>query len=222
MELLENIPLEIEGEAVRKKLRLDSVEKAHALIQIAQPHMKARAAYRVCYIDTKLTDAVQLDGVRLTSRVLRKNLDNVERAFPYVVTIGPALENAAALCDDLLDQYYLDEIGNIAVVAARKHLEQHLQKHHGLGKISKMSPGSLKDWPIQEQKKLFSILGDVEASLGVRLTPSFLMIPRKSLSGIYFPTEIPFVSCQLCPRESCPSRQAPFDEKLLEKYRIEQ
>jgi len=84
-----------------------------------------------------------------------------------------------------------------------------------------MSPGSLKDWPINEQKKLFSILGDVESSLGVTLTPSFLMIPRKSLSGIYFPSEIPFLSCQLCPRQSCPSRQAAFDHKLAEKYRIE-
>jgi hypothetical protein len=221
MELLENIPVEIEAEEVKKKLRLDSVETAHALIQTAQTHIQARAVYRVSYIDQKLPDVVQLDGVRFNSRVLRKNLDKIERAFPYVVTIGPALENAASACEDLLDQYYLDEIGNFAVVGARKQLERYLRENFGLAKISKMSPGSLKDWPINEQKKLFSILGDVESSLGVKLTPSFLMIPRKSLSGIYFPTEIPFLSCQLCPRESCPSRQAAFDRKLLEKYRIE-
>ena len=221
MELLENIQIDIEPEAVKKTLRLDSIETAHALIQTARPHIRAKAVYRVSYVDQKFPDAVQLDGVRFTSRVLRKNLDKIERVFPYVVTIGPALENAASSCDDLLDQYYLDEIGNLAVVGARKQLDRHLRQHFGLGKISKMSPGSLKDWPINEQKKLFSILGDVESSLGVTLTPSFLMIPRKSLSGIYFPSEIPFLSCQLCPRQSCPSRQAAFDHKLAEKYRIE-
>ena len=221
MELLENIQIDIEPEAVKKKLRLDSIETAHTLIETARPHIEARAVYRVSYIDEKLPEAIQLDGVRFTSRVLRKNLDKAERAFPYVVTIGPALETAASSCEDLLDQYYLDEIGNFAVVGARQQLEKHLQKQFGLGKISKMSPGSLKDWPINEQKKLFSLLGDVESSLGVKLTPSFLMIPRKSVSGIYFPTEIPFLSCQLCPRESCPSRQAVFDRKLLEKYRLE-
>jgi hypothetical protein len=84
-----------------------------------------------------------------------------------------------------------------------------------------MSPGSLKDWPITEQKILFSSLGDVESAVGVRLTGSFLMIPRKSVSGIYFPTEIPFLSCQLCPREKCPSRQAAYDRKLVAKYGIE-
>jgi hypothetical protein len=44
----------------------------------------------------------------------------------------------------------------------------------------------------------------------VRLTESMLMIPRKSVSGIFFPSEEGFVACQLCERENCPSRKAPF------------
>jgi hypothetical protein len=78
----------------------------------------------------------------------------------------------------------------------------------------------LEDWPIEEQRPLFSILGDVEGSIGVRLNQSLLMIPGKSLSGIYFPTEIPFYSCQLCPRKSCPSRKASYDERLAREYGI--
>ena len=217
MELLENIQVDIEAEAVKKKLRLDSIETAHSLIQTARPHIEARAVYGVSYIDEKLPEAVQLDGVRFTSRVLRKNLDKAERAFPYVVTIGPALETTASSSEDLLDQYYLDEIGNFAVVGARQQLERHLQKHFGLGRISKMSPGSLKDWPINEQKKLFSLLGDVESSLGVKLTPSFLMLPAKSVSGIRFPTEHGFATCMLCPREGCPNRRAPHDPELYQR-----
>ncbi len=83
-----------------------------------------------------------------------------------------------------------------------------------------MSPGSLNDWGIEEQSPLFSILGDVETAIGVRLNESFVMVPNKSLSGIYFPTEIQFYSCQLCHRENCPTRKAPYDEKLAREFGI--
>jgi len=54
----------------------------------------------------------------------------------------------------------------------------------------------------------------------VRLNESLLMTPSKSLSGIYFPTEIPFYSCQLCPRKKCPSRKANYDERLAREYGV--
>jgi hypothetical protein len=82
-----------------------------------------------------------------------------------------------------------------------------------------MSPGSLEDWPITEQPKLFSLFGNTERVIGVRLTDSLLMVPRKSISGILFPSEENFISCRLCPREVCPSRKAPYDESHAAKYK---
>jgi hypothetical protein len=147
-------------------------------------------------------------------------MDDVGRVFPYVVTIGGQLEEQARAFKDFVKQYYLDTIGNIALTAARKYLEDQLRSRYALGCISYMSPGSLKDWSLDEQRPLFSILGDVESSIGVRLTRSFLMIPRKSLSGIFFPTEIPFYSCQLCPRKNCSSRKAKYSKQLAIEYEI--
>jgi hypothetical protein len=63
---------------------------------------------------------------------------------------------------------------------------------------------------------LFSLFGDVDNLIGVRLTAESLMIPNKSVSGICFPTEINFQSCQVCHREKCSGRKAPFDGKLWE------
>jgi len=83
-----------------------------------------------------------------------------------------------------------------------------------------MAPGSLVDWPIEEQAPLFKLLGDVENSIGVKLTDSLLMLPAKSISGIYFPTEVSFFSCQLCPRQRCESRKAKYDPGLAEQYGI--
>lgn len=93
-----------------------------------------------------------------------------------------------------------------------------MKRHFGLGQLSRMSPGSLEDWPVTEQKPLFSVFGNVEDLVGVTLTESMLMIPRKSVSGIFFPTEVMFFSCQLCPRKVCPERKAPYEETLREKY----
>jgi len=52
----------------------------------------------------------------------------------------------------------------------------------------------------------------------VILTESFLMMPRKSSSGIFFPTETPFFACQLCPREGCPARKAAYDPRKVQAY----
>jgi len=67
---------------------------------------------------------------------------------------------------------------------------------------------------------LFALLGDATEAVGVRLLDSLLMTPTKSVSGIRFPTEERFESCQLCPRPDCPGRRAPYDATLYErKYR---
>ena len=223
MEILQNLTTQIDLEAVRKSLRLDrhgDAQLAQRLIDKANTLIEPRAAFKPCFIDEKLQDAVIVDGLRLESKVLRKNIDAVERIFPYVVSIGAALEQALGKMSDLLETYYLDAIGNIALTAVRKQLHDHLCSKFALKKISFMSPGSLQDWPVEAQRQLFQLLPEVEASIGVRLNKSFLMIPTKSVSGIYFQTEVSFFSCQLCQRGKCPGRKARYNEDLARKYGI--
>ena len=215
--------MSLDLEEIKRRLHIQKTgewSQVQTLVDEAQSLISARAAYKVCYIESKLKDAVMIDGIRLKSRVLRKNLNNVERVFPFVVTIGNRLEEKVRACNDLLKKYYLDTIGNEALAIARKYLKDQLRSRYALDGMSYMSPGSLKDWAIEEQRPLFSILGDVEASIGVKLNQSLVMIPNKSLSGIYFPTEIPFYSCQLCPRKDCPARKASYDEKLAREYGV--
>jgi len=223
MEILQNLTTQIDLEAVRKSLRLDrhgDAQLAQRLIDKANTLIEPRAAFKPCFIDEKLQDAVIVDGLRLESKVLRKNIDAVERIFPYVVSIGAALEQALGKMSDLLETYYLDAIGNIALTAVRKQLHDHLCNKFALNKISFMSPGSLQDWPLEAQSQLFQLLPDVEGAIGVRLTESCLMIPTKSVSGIYFQTEVSFFSCQLCQRGKCPGRKARYDEDLARDYGI--
>ena len=140
------------------------------------------------------------------------------QVFPFVVTIGNELLERAEASDDMLEKFYLDAIGNLALNKTRRYLENHLRDRFTISCLSHLSPGSLPDWPIEEQLNLFSLLNGVERAIHVRLTDNFLMIPTKSVSGIFFPTEMPFQSCQLCPRDPCPGRRAAYSEMLLKEY----
>ena len=223
MPILENIKINISLNEVCQRLHMDpdsAMDEIQPLIDMAETLIEPRALYDVRYIEDKLEDAVIVDGMRLKSRVLRKNLDKAERVFPYVITLGPILGDKQAESTDLLENFYLDTIGNVALNSARKQLKRHLKSRFALEKISSMAPGSLPDWPIEEQAPLFELLGDVDASIGVKLTGSMLMLPAKSISGLYFPKEVSFFSCQLCPRERCESRKAKYDPGLAEEYGI--
>jgi len=225
MAILENISVSLSLDKVRRRLHMkpdSDMNQVRTLVDTVQQLIEPRAIYKVCYIEARSEDSVLIGGIRLSSQVLRKNLDRVERIFPYAITLGNKLGEKQNACSDILENYYLDCIGNLALTSVQKQLKKHLQSKFALEKMSSMSPGSLPDWPIEEQGPLFKLLGDVEASIGVRLTRSLLMIPAKSISGFYFPTEVSFYSCQLCPRKRCESRKAKYDETLAGEYGVKQ
>ena len=221
MPVLENMQIKLDFDAVHRRLHLkkDTDLKAlQALVAIAQVLVEPKVFYKICYIEEKLVEGVIIEGLHLRSKVLRKNLDKIERVFPFVITIGSKYSERLEACSDLLEKFYLDTIGNVALNQVRLELKNHLKAEFAVEKTAFMAPGSLPDWPIDEQKPLFKILGDVESAVGVKLTESLLMLPAKSVSGIYFPTETTFFSCQLCPRERCDSRKARYNEKLAREY----
>ena len=231
MEVLKSIPISLDLEAVLKRMQVRNkresiVKNVREMLEIARPIAKPKAIFEVAYVDNKNGDSLEIGGVGFTSRVLRVNLDTVGRVFPYVVTCGKELDEITIPSDDFIKSYYLDQIKETVVILARQYLEDYLKRNYALGQMSKMAPGAGAgdDWPITQQKELFSIFGGrdkVEGLIGVRLTDTFLMIPIKSVSGIYFPTEIKFESCQLCPREKCIGRRAAYDPEVVKKYRLD-
>lgn len=217
MECFSHIPVTLRPGAIEGRLRLSiargGFDGLDALIEQAQALIKPRAVYEVASTEAKGEVMVEVAHAVFESQILRKNLEKAHKAFPYIVTIGPELERVAGAQGDLLEQYYLEELANIALEEATAWLTAQLEERFGLSPLSNMSAGSLEDWPITEQTKLFSIFGDTERLIGVRLTDSMLMVPRKSISGILFPSEEGFVACQLCDRERCPGRKAPYQAK---------
>ncbi len=223
MEILDNIPVNLERENIIKRLRLDHsgkqiVEMVQELIDVVVSTAQPKAVYKVSYVDNNNGDSLDIDGIRFSSRVLCANLNKVQRVFPYIATCGTEIDGVPLPSEDVLKAFYLDAIKTMVLGVAINYLAVHVKQKYMLGQMSHMNPGSLEDWPITQQRELFSLFGDVEGLIGIRLTRNYVMRPLKSSSGIYFPTEIRFESCQLCPREKCIGRRAPYDSNLARKY----
>jgi len=217
---LHDIPFSLDAELLMRQQRVqpgtDNAKAFAELLAKVTEVGRPKATYEVCFIEDKADESVVLNGVRLTSRALRRNLDPVERVFPYVATCGTEADAIAVPRDDAVQAFWLWTIKEALLDAATEYLYDHLATRYRMTHWATMDPGSgdADVWPIEQQKELFSVLGDVETRIGVKLTDSMLMIPTMSVSGIVFPTETEFASCQVCHREGCPGRTAPFDEEV--------
>jgi len=222
MKVLTDIPFELDVDALLKKNHVeedtDDAIEFQSLVDTVGKIGKPKVLYKECFIDEKGTDTISIGDTTFRSHVLRKKLDTVERVFAYIATCGREVDGIELPKGDFLKKYWLDTIKQTLLGFSRGYLNEHLSQKYRIGKTASMQPGSgdTTVWPIEQQKELFSIFGDVESLIGVRLTDSFLMLPNKSVSGIIFPTEIDFKSCQLCHRENCQGRSAPFDKDLWE------
>jgi hypothetical protein len=219
--ILDDIPFQLDLDPLIKRLRIregsSHVKELERIASEAETIARPKALFKIAYIESKGDDHVVVDGVRLTSRVLRVNLEQAHRVFAFVATCGTEVANWARSMDDMLRRFWADTISEVALRVSIQALDQHLTEQYRPGRTSAMSPGSLADWPLQAQRSLFAILGNPEEAIGVRLSDGLLMIPTKSVSGIRFPTEESFESCQLCSREGCPGRRARYDEGLYDR-----
>jgi hypothetical protein len=186
------------------------------LIQQVREIGNPKVVYKKSFIDEKGEDSITLDGVTFTSRTLRKKLDSVECVFPFVATCGTEFDDLVSEQGNIHVQFWINLLKMKLLHDAIQYLEEHLRHRYQIPKVAAMSPGSgdASVWPFDQQRELYSILGDVEEAIGVKLTKSLVLIPDVSVSGIFFPTQTDYQSCQLCHRENCHYRRAPFDRQL--------
>ena len=93
MKILHNIPIKIEIKEVLRNLKLSNSNflskmniSTDELLEQTMSVVKPKALYEVSYIDNIEGDAIHIDGIKFTSRILRTNLEHLKRVFPYIVT----------------------------------------------------------------------------------------------------------------------------------------
>lgn len=214
-------PVTITFDEVQKRLRLEDAEdialmrgKFDEAIAIARP----KSICKICYVERIDGGDVLIDTTAFRSEVLAKNLADIHRVFAYVLTCGTEVADWAHQEPDYVVGLWLDMLMEMIMRDARRQLFEHIARAYGIGKMSSINPGSgnADTWPIQQQRPLFALLGDVRADIGVTLTDSLLMLPTKSVSGLMFPSARGFVNCALCERANCQGRQVPYDPHALD------
>ena len=199
------------GEVVPQPDVMEIVDAVWAQAEkIAQP--------RICYeiIDGEKMDKTHIrigDVEFLCGSIIAGYLDGVERFVVFVTTAGAEYDayiHELKASGDLVSEYIADALGSViaeaAVTGIGRQIEQ-MATCTGETASYPYSPGYC-GWHIREQSKLFSLLPDTPC--GVRLTESSLMLPIKSISGIYglgIGIRKQGYACDICGLKTCYKRK---------------
>ncbi len=218
-----DIPFSPSYEKYTKIIRLDAYpdaeDSARMLFDAAVGKLQPKCIVTTTYIDSRIKEGsemvLKVGSSTFKGKVLSE-LDNVHRLFPYIATCGNEMETYDTSSLDMLAPFWLDTIKMMALGAARLHISQYIKDRYGIEKINSVNPGSgnVDIWPVQELTGIFDILYQ-GTPIGVQLTPSSLMVPNKTISGMFYESDTSFTSCRYCERENCPGRKEPFSGKRL-------
>ena len=147
---------------------------------------------------------------------ISKILEGSETALIFIFTLGKKIDDLIKKERDsgntlgaiIMDAITTDMLGTLGEHAG-KIIKKSIPAKKGCGTTCTYSPGQYK-WTIEEQKEIFKMVDG--SKIGVSLNKSFLMIPFKSISGIYgFGPKDQInktrIACDLCPRENCIGRR---------------
>lgn len=142
-----------------------------------------------------------------TAKTITTLLRNSESVAVFVATAGDEFQqwiDSVTQSGDTLSLFILDAIGSSLVEAVGDYMEEMLQVEIGSkNHTNRFSPGYC-GWDIVEQHKLFTLLPDMVC--GVTLTPSSLMYPIKSISGVIGIGDTVITrkyGCSICNNKSC-------------------
>ena len=173
---------------------------------------KIKAQYTV-FEDVRFDDnakSVEINNIKFRiKKIVFGQIKKSDSVAIFLCTAGEEIgirSRKAMLERDFLKGYIYDVIGSEIVEAAADLLQNDLEKNMlGKGKkiTNRYSPGYCS-WDVAEQHKLFQLIPD--NFCGIRLTPSALMNPVKSISGfIGIGKDVrnnPY-TCRLCNQRDC-------------------
>jgi hypothetical protein len=152
-------------------------------------------------------------NIVITSKIMAKVMESASRIVIFTLTIGDPLEGITSQLaeDGLMSQAsVLDAIGSTAAENVAISFEEKIRNmadSQGMEISRRFSPGYC-DWDVSQQKMLFQALDGDQA--GIHLTDSYLMIPRKSISGIIGIGTVGTMNhnpCKSCEQSTCVGRR---------------
>jgi hypothetical protein len=156
-------------------------------IQIAEPRYAFFLSNAVTIDSEKHRIAIE-EVVFETGRIVTGSLKKSSSLVLFIATIGDHVENLSKqLMKDghALEGLIVDLIGSEMAEAVVEYLHKHIENsvsNNGLGVSNRYSPGYC-NWNVSDQQKFFPLFKGNDC--GITLTKSSLMLPVKSVSGIF-------------------------------------
>lgn len=179
-------------ERVRPAVRKAADEAAARVERL----LDAQARYRHVGVETCTGEALRLaGGVTLHCGAFERFLGACPRVVVFVLTAGPRIDvelERLGKAEQLLDMLFLETAGWLAVEAITRAFTDFLRDdaaREGFKLTRRMGPGYTyasksgdAEWPLTEQGKLFTLLGD--EAMPVTMLESSAMMPKMSRSGL--------------------------------------
>lgn len=151
----------------------------------------------------------------LSGNDIEKHLEGCGRAILMAVTVGNEIETKirAAQATDALMPVVLDACASVCIEAYADEYCRELAELYGrdgLYLTDRFSPG-YGDFPIEKQSTLLKLV-DATRKIGLCVTQSSILIPRKSITAVLGMATVPvkgrLVGCEGCAmREKCEFRK---------------
>ncbi len=198
MVILRDIKLTLEVDDVLRAQGADPARirsRSPSLVEVAERALdeglrllRPAVLYSEFDVEGLVHDRLALTGGGvLSGPLISAHLASASRVVAIVCTIGPELEArvAQAMGTDIQHALALDGVGSAAAEALATVVCHRLEvqsEKAGWGTTTRISPGMV-GWPVNEgQRQLFDLLNTEE--IGVRLLPTGMMMPRKSLTQV--------------------------------------
>ncbi len=199
--IIENIPFTIDPVRAMREMKIprltsleqieerpvaESIKKA---IDKGYSLIEGKGIYKTCKLTGVDGDIVRGDGTSdlFSGKNIVKLLEECDYATLLTCTIGDKLENEVEQLQregEMTDAYSLEMVGGWMADYMAERVDERVEreiKKLGYGRTMRYSPG-YGDWGLERQPILLR-LAEAER-IGIRLTESNIMIPRKSVSAV--------------------------------------
>jgi hypothetical protein len=196
---MRNIPFSIEEERVLRELRIGKISSLKELpeqniaryikkaIETGYGLIDSKAAYRTFKVVKKEGEFPGLETAPgfFFGKKIAELINQCDYVSLLLTTIGPALPDKtdALSKTEPTDSFYLEHVGGWMADYLADRVEEKIAQEaakNGYGLTMRYSPG-YGDWTLDAQPKLLSLLESEK--IGVKLTDTLIMIPRKSVSA---------------------------------------
>lgn len=175
--------------------------------------LEVRGAWQV-YAYDRISHVVESNPpLKLTGKAIGRHLCGCERVVCMAVTVGAQIEREVTekfSRGEYLSSVLLDAAATAAVEQAADAMEKNFAAifaREGFTLRRRFSPG-YGDWDLTEQAGLFKICGAEQ--IGLRLTSSMMLEPRKSVTaiiGLSRGVNASDKTCAACAMVDCPARR---------------